>query len=155
MVAPSERFRKKQRLQKQRQFDQVLRSGYGAADSMLVVTGCPNRLEWSRLGVMVSRRVGPAVVRNRWKRWIREAFRRQLGQLPAGLDLVVRPRRGAVGSYAAVASSLKSLAWQVARRCERGEKRTWRQASNSRPTHLPTHRTSRRSEHGSSSEPSS
>ncbi|NDH95806.1 MAG: ribonuclease P protein component, partial [Planctomycetia bacterium] len=43
----------------------------------------------SRLGLSVSRRVGHAVVRNRWKRRLRDVFRRLRERLPAGLDIVV------------------------------------------------------------------
>jgi ribonuclease P protein component len=49
----------------------------------------------TRLGVTVSRKVGPAVVRNRLKRLVREAFRLHRHELPAGLDLVVVARHGA------------------------------------------------------------
>ena len=43
----------------------------------------------ARLGLSVSRRVGNAVTRNRWKRRLREAFRHARGHLPPGLDLVI------------------------------------------------------------------
>jgi ribonuclease P protein component len=48
-----------------------------------------------RLGVTVSRKVGPAVTRNRVKRLIREAFRLNQHQLPTSWDLVVVARREA------------------------------------------------------------
>ena len=69
---------------------------------MLVVQGCRNGLAYARLGLSISRRVGNAVLRNRWKRIIREVFRTRRSELPGGLDLVVRPRRGANPVFADV-----------------------------------------------------
>jgi len=49
----------------------------------------------SRLGLVVSRKVGGAVQRNRVKRLCRECFRAWPDLLPAGVDLVVIARPGA------------------------------------------------------------
>lgn len=48
----------------------------------------------ARLGVVASRKVGPAVARNRAKRLVREAFRRHPEVFPAGLDVVIIVRPG-------------------------------------------------------------
>jgi ribonuclease P protein component len=45
-----------------------------------------------RVGVVVSRKVGNAVVRNRAKRFLREAFRLHQYELPPSLDLVLVAR---------------------------------------------------------------
>lgn len=47
-----------------------------------------------RLGVVASRKVGPAVARNRAKRLVREAFRLHPEAFPGGLDVVVIVRPG-------------------------------------------------------------
>ncbi len=48
----------------------------------------------SRLGLSVSRRIGPAVVRNQVKRRFREIFRSMSSEFTASLDLVVIARKG-------------------------------------------------------------
>jgi ribonuclease P protein component len=49
----------------------------------------------SRLGMVVSRKVGTAVKRNAVKRWLREWFRTRGAELPRGLDFVVIAKPGA------------------------------------------------------------
>ena len=49
--------------------------------------------ERSRLGVIVTKKVGNSVVRNRVKRWIREVFRLEREALPRPLNVVIIPRR--------------------------------------------------------------
>ena len=115
-----QRFPKRLRLRKQEDFDRVYGSKAYAADDVLVMNGCPNGSDRLRLGLSISRKVGTAVVRNRWKRLIREAFRKRRGELPPGFDFVVRPRRGAEPHFASIADSLPKLARRIARRNEEG-----------------------------------
>lgn len=61
---------------------------------LLLVAAGPDAKGPSRLGITASKQVGNAVVRNRCKRLVREAFRRDPGLLPAGVDLVVIVRSG-------------------------------------------------------------
>jgi ribonuclease P protein component len=80
-----------------------------------VVLALPNRLGRPRLGVTVSTRVGTAVVRNRLKRWVREAFRATAAELPA-VDLVVIGRSSA--REAGLGGALRALS--AAREARRG-----------------------------------
>ena len=73
------RFRPADRIRKQADFDRVYNARAYVADDMLVINGSTNELTHSRLGLSVSRKVGNAVARNRWKRLIREAFRLSRG----------------------------------------------------------------------------
>lgn len=103
------------RLRHKRDFDAVFATGVYAADPTLVVNAARNELGYTRLGVVVSRKTGNAVVRNRWKRLIREAFRHERWQLPAGLDLVARPRWGGHPELTAIRRALAQLSRRVER----------------------------------------
>lgn len=62
-----------------------------------------------RLGVTIPKKAGTAVVRNQWKRLIREAFRLDQHKLPSGFDFVVKPKRGATPEFDAIRKSLRRL----------------------------------------------
>jgi ribonuclease P protein component len=111
-------FRRSDRIRRQREFDRVYGEEAYAADQVLVVRACRNELGRTRLGLSVSRKVGNAVVRNRWKRLIREAFRLRRALLPVGLDVVVRPRRGAEPDLESITASLPNLVIRVSQRLE-------------------------------------
>jgi ribonuclease P protein component len=100
------------------EFDRVYRARISAADGSMVVYGLPNDGPYARLGLSVSRKVGNAVVRNRWKRILREAFRLQAANLPPQTDLVVVARSVAPPTLAEAMASLVKLAADVARRIE-------------------------------------
>ncbi len=54
-----------------------------------------NELDVTRLGVVATRRLGGAVIRNRSKRLVREIYRLNKAKTSAlGLDIVVMPRPG-------------------------------------------------------------
>ena len=86
------------------------------ADGLILVFGFSNGLSYPRLGLSVSRKVGNAVVRNRWKRLLREAFRLSRAKLPVGVDLIVVPRSAESPSLAAMLESLPRLATRLASR---------------------------------------
>lgn len=107
-------FGRGDRIRRQSDFDQVFAAKGYATDQVLVVRGRQNGLDRSRLGLSISRRVGGAVVRNRWKRLIREAFRTIRHEIPNGYDFVVLPRRGAKPNYTAIRISLPTLTRKIA-----------------------------------------
>ena len=109
------RFTKAQRLKTQADFAQVYATEHFAADGVLVIRAAANEVGCARLGLSVSRKVGNAVVRNHWKRLIREAFRLSQHDLPP-LDMVVRPKAGARPDLAAIRRSLPTLAARVAKK---------------------------------------
>ena len=108
-------FPQSARLKTPAEFDAVYDRKKSAADGLLVVFAGPAAGGKPRLGLSVSRKVGNAVVRNRWKRLLREVFR--TSELPA-CDFVAVPRKGlkAVPPAAAVWASFRKLASEAARR---------------------------------------
>lgn len=85
---------KKERLTRSSDFGQVFRRGKGFADSILLVKAFRGRREGVRIGVSVSRRFGKAVVRNRIRRWLREAARRHIRNIRPGYDVVLIAKAG-------------------------------------------------------------
>ncbi len=111
-------FPPSRRLKSRTDFERCYQRKRSVADELLIVYACENGRDWPRFGCSVSRKIGNAVVRNRIKRLLREAFRLSQHDLPAGIDLILLPRPGpgAVPSLDAVRHSLLKLAWQVARK---------------------------------------
>ena len=118
-IKKSFRFPKSKRLRKAAEFARVYAGKVFAADDFLVMQGLDNDGRETRIGISVSKKVGNAVVRNRWKRLIREGFRMQQARFPGGLDLVVRPRKGACAELASIEASLVSLARRISRKLKR------------------------------------
>lgn len=85
------------------------------SDQWLRLSAARNDLGHPRLGLVVSRKVGGAVVRNRWKRLLREAFRLSQHDLPP-LDLACMPHVPNPPSLAQIMASLHSLASRLDRR---------------------------------------
>jgi ribonuclease P protein component len=82
-------------LAKRRDFDLVFKAGLSAAAKYLVVYGRPNELNWNRLGLSVSKKIGKAVTRNRVKRLLREAVRKALGDSLQHYDFVIVAKKTA------------------------------------------------------------
>ncbi len=118
---PDGKFRRTSRVRKQGEFDAVFASGVFASDSVLVINALARADTKIRLGLSVSKKVGNAVIRNRWKRLIREAFRTNKQQLAKGWDLVVRPKRGARPDRFQIEQSLLSLVKRLKNRMKRND----------------------------------
>jgi ribonuclease P protein component len=122
MASPPARpnaFRPHEHLRRPGDFRRVYERRRSASDAWLIVYACENRLPYTRLGLSVSRKVGPAVRRNRLRRLYREAFRLSRAVLPTGLDLVLIPRSPAEPPLAELMQSLPRLAGQLARKLAR------------------------------------
>jgi ribonuclease P protein component len=123
MSAPgSQRFRKAEHLRRPSDFKRVYDRRRSASDEWLIVYACENGLPHLRLGCSVSRKVGGAVQRNRLRRLYREAFRLTKHAMPAGLDLVLIPRRTDDPALEHLKTALPRLVDQIARRLAREAK---------------------------------
>lgn len=115
-IMADQRFPRTHHIRRGVDFQRVYRRRCSAADKILVAFAGPNGLPHPRLGLSVSRKLGCAAVRNRWRRLLREAFRLSRGELPPGLDLVLIPRLGVKPTLAAVLASLPQLAARLERK---------------------------------------
>lgn len=84
-------FSRTHRLLKSRDFVSTMDSGKKIVSPNLVVIGTRSSLTDGRIGLVVSKKVGTAVTRNRIKRNLRECFRHLKHRFP-GIDVVVIAR---------------------------------------------------------------
>lgn len=76
-------------LKKSRQFKKVLQGGSREKLETIVVCRLPQQEGITRIGITVSRKAGRSVERNRIKRRVREALRRNASFLPESEDIVI------------------------------------------------------------------
>jgi ribonuclease P protein component len=88
-MTESHSFPKASRLLTNSQFRVVLFRRKSVRDELLVLYALENGLDYSRLGISIGKSCGKAVVRNRLKRLIREAFRQNKHVITPGFDYVV------------------------------------------------------------------
>lgn len=91
-------LRRAARLVQSRDFARLRREGRRLAVGCLAANWQPRPAgERTRLGVITARRLGNAVVRNRARRLLREAFRKHQHELAAPVDLVLVARQSIAG----------------------------------------------------------
>ncbi len=122
-------FPKTSRLLANSQFRFVLAKRMNARDELLLLFARENGLDYPRLGISIGKSCGNAVVRNRLKRLLREAFRQNKQLIAPCFDFVVsmspqwvrqtretKDVKAALGAikYAQIRDSFLKLAAQLA-----------------------------------------
>ena len=114
-------FAKQDRLRTPNDFKRVYDRKCSVSNQWLIVYGLANELGRLRLGLSVSRKIGNAVARNRFKRVYREAFRLTRADLPTDFDLILLPRSSREPTLADVQQSLRALVPLLAKRLAQTE----------------------------------
>lgn len=103
-----------QSLKQNHLFRRMYQRGKSAAGRFVVVYCRKNGLDYNRLGITVGTKVGHAVVRNKIRRRIREAYRLSEASFQRGYDIVVVARgRAADGSYWEIAECLYAMSQKL------------------------------------------
>lgn len=79
-------------------FSRIFAARCSVAHRLMVTYVLPNDLPYSRLGIVIGRKYGTAVARNRIKRLMREAFRMESIKVPAGFDYLFVPKPGVLAA---------------------------------------------------------
>ena len=88
-------FKKDERISKRAELNQVNLHGRRHYTKHFRVVVKQNRMDSTRLGITVGKKVGNSVKRNRIKRLIREVFRLNKQHIPIGYDILISPIKAA------------------------------------------------------------
>ena len=103
-------FSKARRVRRHAEYQRAFAAGTRCHGRYVTLVVAPNQAGRTRLGIVASRKVGDAVIRNRAKRLIREVFRLQDDVPGRSVDVVVIPRREFFDAdFAALERDLRSV----------------------------------------------
>ena len=80
------------RISRGKEYRCIYNDGNRITGQYMIVFAKENQLPHNRFGIVTSKKIGNAVIRNRAKRQIREVIRKNLNNLRPGFDVVVVAR---------------------------------------------------------------
>lgn len=111
------RFEKSRRVRRRGEFQHVFDRGVRVHGRYMTVLMAATPGAVCRLGIVASKKLGGAVVRNRAKRLIREVFRNNPPNVVPAVDILVIPRRELLtASYPDIEADFKGACRRVASR---------------------------------------
>jgi ribonuclease P protein component len=88
-----ERFTSQEKIRKKKDFLHLYKKGKRYRGKYFTLIYLSNELNFSRVAVVASKKLGNAVQRNRTKRWLRTLFRRNKELLKSPFDMIFIPRK--------------------------------------------------------------
>ena len=83
-------FKKVNRISRNKDFDRVFKSGQSFYGRIFGIKAASNGLDDTRFGILISTKVSKkAVIRNLYKRRLRELIQKELPKLKTGCDVVI------------------------------------------------------------------
>ena len=128
-------FASKERLHRGRDFVRAYDTGLRIRRRGFTMRVVVNGLAWSRLGLAVGRRIGPAHVRTLVKRRIRDVFRRNKDRTPGGWDLVLTAQPAVAAlSYQDLRAEFLGALGEAGRKCSQPRSRSGSPSGSSAAT---------------------
>jgi ribonuclease P protein component len=85
---------KKHRLTKRKEFNYIFKKGKAFSTKLFVLNYSPTKLPTFKVGFSVSKKIGNAVIRNKVKRKMREAFRSFSNEVSEQYNYILVARKG-------------------------------------------------------------
>ena len=93
MTEVSEKFPKSDRILKRETFRRVYENGLKIQSRYFTAFVLANATGTARIGITTTKKIGNSVERNRARRLVREAFRKNKWLAPNGVDIVINVKR--------------------------------------------------------------
>ena len=95
MSRGGKRYPRCERMQYKWEFDEVKKQGQSFAGKFIVLSFLKHNLNRRRIGYIITRRIGSAVIRNKIRRRLREIYRSHHHSLTSGISIVIIARPSA------------------------------------------------------------